>query len=142
MIDVGLTEVVDSEGKLAFRLANTGPVTGARYAAQKFAKVMLTNPGTDKFFISLGGGLPKLINSLAPGPTYEEDIKAKIITALSITKEQIKKAQSTLNIERKDALVSYDIMGINVDLATGSATCSVRVRTHDETEHVELGLTL
>jgi hypothetical protein len=142
MIDIGLTETINTEGKLAFRLPGTGSVTGAVYAAQKFAKILLTSPGSDKFFPTLGGGLSKLINSLAPGQTYEDDIQAKIINSLSTTRDQIKKAQSTLNIGRKDAFVDYDIMSINVDLRTGSATCSVRVRTFEETEHFELGLNI
>jgi hypothetical protein len=142
MIDIGLTEVTNPAGKLAFRLPGTGSVTGAAYAAQKFAKVLLTSPGTDKFFPTLGGGLSSLVNSLAPGPTYEEDIRAKVINSLSTTRDQIKKAQSTLNIGRKDAFVDYDIMSINVSLSTGSADCSVRVRTFEETEHFELGLNI
>jgi len=142
MIDIAIKHIINDAGLLEFKFPRYGNgfVTGGDYAAQKFAKIALTNPGTDKRFPALGGGMPSLLQDVVPGRTYESDVKAAIIIALSNTKEQIKDAQTLLNIPRKDALVDYDIIGVSVDRSTGSAACSVRIRTFDEAEDLELNL--
>lgn len=143
MIDISIRQVIDNTGKLSFQFPRHGNsyVTGAEYAAQKFAKVLLTNPNTDKTYPDLGGGLQKLLGTVYPGITYEEDVESAIINSLSTTSDKIKKIQAKIEAPRKDTFVDYDILDIYVDRATGSAECSVRIRTFEEVETIDLNLT-
>lgn len=143
MIDISIRQIIDDEGKLSFQFPRYGNsyVTGAEYAAQKFAKILLTNPGTDKTYPDLGGGLQKLLGTVYPGTTYEEDVESAVINSLSTTSDKVKKIQANIDAPRKDTFVDYNILNIYVDRALGSAECSVRVRTFEEVETIELDLT-
>lgn len=102
----------DEEGILRYRIFNKGvsrAITGNRAVIQQVTKTLLTDPGTDQFDPTLGGGLRKVIqkNQREVNPSVTQ---AELGTAISRTEDQILNSQPDLPLTEEEQLESVDVL--------------------------------
>ena len=113
-----------SGSKLDYRLFSkksraSVKVSGNRAVEQNIVKILLTNPGSDYFNQTLGGGLP-LILSQSVSPDNLQTRRTEVGQAIIRTEEQLIASQVGLTLTPAERLSRIDIKRLDFDPSVSS----------------------
>jgi len=138
MLDLYIETIAEEDGRVTFQFprAGNGQVTGIERIAQKFIKILLTTPGSDKFFPNLGGGIDSILRKTFSGSTYEDDVESAALSSVSAAKSQMKRIQAGQSLPRKEVFIDAQIIFINIDKSSLSAEIGIRIVTAEGSSEV------
>jgi hypothetical protein len=103
---------IDADNNFVFSLTNiSGTVTGPEAAAQKVAKAMFTEPGSDLFSQSTGGGLKGLLRGRNISDLRQA--RADVLIACRTTWETIRTTQSS-DLPSDETVTGIELVDLNV----------------------------
>ena len=124
---------------ISLNFTSFASVRGIAKAVQQYVFVLMTTPGSDKFFPSRGGGLNNMVGA-AINAANAQGLAAALSDCLKRTLSSLKKTQSYANLPPEEKILDVILLSLGYDSLSTAVNIDLEFRTEVERAVVKVGV--